>query len=351
MDVQANLEASRVRAGGSLIVRVVCRNHGSTAVGPVRLSLASLPAGFVVSPAEQTISQLADRSDAQERLFTVHTPDSYVGSVSLGAVARLGDTTIESPGMSAEMLAPMRLALTATADKSTVQSGDSLHLTVHITNPGSTNVEAITAKIIDSAQHLDAPVQDVGDLGPGASRDIVFALQVPRDLPGDRASVLVVEAVSGDGTISQSDPLTVPVICRPQYEVLVQPLASGLRSGQSFEVTCLIRNASQCTARDLFAAVENLPPGFAAPVAQKIPELAPGAARQVVFSLLVPAEYIGEGTLEVAVTDGGGHSGRSEPTGLSVGALPTLSIIAFGLLVVLAVSMVVAGAVLYFRER
>jgi len=351
VDVQASLEAITVRAGGSLIVRVACRNYGATPVGPVKLSLTGLPSGFAVSPAEQTIERLADRSNVEERVFTIHAPESFEGNVRFSAVARAGDTVIESSQVSAETLAPMRLALEMSADRATVQAGGSLNLTVHIENPGSIEVQGITAKIFDAAQNLSAPVQDVGNLPPNASRDITFAVEVPQDFSGDMPSTLAAQAVSGDGTISQSDPVTVSVICRPRYEVLVQPPAGGLRSGQSVEVTCLVRNTSQCSARELFVTVDNLPPGFAPAAAQKIPELAPGSARQVVFTLLVPSGFVGEGSLEVAVADGGGNSGRSQPVSLSVNGLSTLSIVAFGLLVLLALIMVVGGVVLYFQGR
>ncbi len=349
--VQASLETNAVKAGGSVIVHVTCQNHGLTSIGPVRFSLTSLPAGFDVSPAEQIIDRLAGKSSAEERLFTIHSPQGFEGPLSFRVVARAGETVIESPQMSAEALPPMHLTLEVSADKSTVQAGESLHLTVRIINPGKLEVEGITAKVVDAALSLGSPAQEVGNLPPGTSRDITFVVDVPQDLPGDMASSLVIQTVSRDGTISQSEPLTMPLVCRPRFEVLVQPLVGNLRSGQSVEVISLVRNTSQCTARDMFVTVESLPPGFALPAAQKLLELAPGGTRQMVFSLLVPPGFTGEGSLEVAVADGGGNRGRSQPTGMSVSGLPTTSIIIFGLLVLLAVTMVVGGVVLYFRQR
>ena len=348
--VQASLEANAVRAGGSAIVHVACENHGRTPVGPVKVSLVGLPVGLAASPAEQAIDRIPD-GGVEERLFTIHVPQSFEGPFTFTAAAQMGDIIIESPQTKAETVPAMPLMLEVSADRSTVQAGESLVLTAHVANPGRLQVEDIVARVVDSTQHLAGPDQSLGSLPSGETRDVTFVIDVPQDFPGDVVSSLIVQTVSKDGTISTSTPLSMPVLCRPRFEVLVQPFAGSLRSGQSAEVTSLVRNTSQCDARDLFVSVENLPAGFAPPAPQKVPELAPGGTRQMVFSLLVPPGYQGDGSLEVAVVDGGGNRARSQPIGVSVTALPTLSIVAFGLLALLAAIMALGGAVMYFRER
>lgn len=349
--VKASVDAPTARAGSSIIVHAVCENLGDSPVQNIQLSVAGLPEGFSVNPLTQLVDHVAQYSSAGERLFTIHSPDDFEGPLAFRLAAKIDQATIESEPIVVEMSAPVPLRLEASVDRSTVYAGEGLTIHALCSNEGKLAAQGVKAKLIDLRNNLDALLQDVGDVGPGESRDLAFVVDIPPDFPADASSSLVVQTTSQDGTLSESEPVIVHVMCVPELELRVRPPAEQIEGGQSAEVIADVTNLGQCLARDVSVAVESLPSGFPAPPAQKIVELAPGTVHHVTFNILVPGSYRGDVFLVVKLSDRAGNLLQSAPTSLPVGGVPVTLVVIFGLLVILAVTAVIAGVVMYFRYR
>jgi hypothetical protein len=194
-------------------------------------------------------------------------------------------------------------------------------------------------------------VQNVGDIGPGESREWVFVVDIPDDFPSDTTASLVVQTISEDGVVSQSSEIELAVACRPRLELFVEPPTGQLRGGDSVEVIALVKNASQCTARAVSIVLADLPTSFVQPPAQEILELAPGEARYATFDVLVPQGYRGEIFLLGAASTEQGAQAQSPVVQTQVGGRSPLVTVVFGLLVLAVAVTGVVGAVLYFQKK
>lgn len=355
-DLSVTVEADVIdgavfRAGGSVILHATCINQGLVAVHGLRLRLDGLPAGFTVLPREQTVDAIAAQGGAERRPFTIATPENYEGLVGFKLVAILDDVVIESKPSTIVMSAPVPLDISVSTSQALVYAGESLHLTVVYANKGLLPSYSVVAKLIDSTGHLGTVVQDVGDLPAGALQETSFILPVPEDFALDTVASLVVQTISGDGTESRSVPLTVGVICIPTIELTIRPPIGQLQGGATTDVAVNLHNTSQCTARDVIVSVVDLPASFTVPPEQQVVELGPGRVRELVFNILVPHGFSGSGLVAIQAVDAGGNRVRSESAALDVGGPSLVFTIVFGLLVVLAVSAIVVGVLLYLRHR
>jgi hypothetical protein len=355
--LSASTEAEIVRAGGNLIVHALVENPGSMPVDQVRLTLSELPDGFVVSPSEQAIEQVPANGGTERRVFTVRSPEDYEGQLDLyviatrGGVDELRPLVLESETLTVRIGAAMPLRLATSASATAVYAGDAVYVDVSATNDSQFEASGVTAKLIDVSGNLGVLVQDVGDIGPGESREWVFVVQVPDDFPADTTATLVVQTISEDGITSQSSEIELAVACRPRLEVLVEPPAGRLRGGDSVEAIALIKNVSQCAARDVSVSLVGLPEPFVQPPAQGILELAPGEARYATFNVLIPQGYRGDASLIGEASTAQGARGQSPPMRIAVGGPSPALTVAFGLLILVVAAAGVVGAVLYFRKR
>jgi hypothetical protein len=350
VNVQASVDATTARTGSSIIVHAICENPGSISIRGLVLHLTGFPAGFSVSPDDQAV-ELLSAGASEQRLFTVHTPASFEGQVSFRAVATLDTAIIESKPVDVLMASPVPLELDISTTASTVYAGQSLLVESKCINNSSFTYKDVTAKLVDTSGNLGTLFQEIGDIAPGVSKDLVFVVDIPPDFPVDAFSTLAVQTVSEDGSLSESDSLPITIVCVSDFEVLVQPPVGRLQAGQSLEVVATVRNISQCTARDLFVSIEGLPENFTVPPAQKIVELAPGDSRYLSFSTQIPQGYRGTGNLTARLSHSGGSKIDSQAAVFSVGGVSMVFTIVFGILVVLSVAAVVVGTVLYVKHR
>ncbi len=340
-----------IGAGGNVIVHALCENLGDVPLRGVRLQVSRLPQGFSVSPGEQMIDQVAADGGVEKRLLTIRTPEDYDGSVTFHLVATTSETVFESEPVTVGVVAPLPLSLQASASASTVYAGEAVYINVSASNEGRPAAKGVTARLIDVTGNLGVLVQDVGDIGSGESREWVFVVDIPDDFPADVVSSLAVQTVSQDGMTSQTAPISITVVCRPRFEVFVEPLAGRLRGGQSLEAVVLLKNVGQCVAHDISLSLKGLPAAFAQPPEQQVVELAPGGTRYVTFNILIPQAYQGTPSFVIVVADSVGSQTQSLPSSFVVGGVSVVFTVVFGLLALVAVGAMVAGVVLYLRQR
>ena len=349
--LSAATEVDTIRAGESFIVHALVENPGSIPANQVRLALSDLPAGFVVSPGEQTIEQLAANGGTEDKVFTVRSAKEFDGPLDFYVTAALGETILESEPLLVRVQATKPLLLVASISAEAAYAGDDLYVDVSATNDSAFEASDVAAKLIDVSGNLGVLMQDVGDIGPGDSREWVFVVQVPDDFPADTTATLVVQTISEDGITSQSSEIEISVACRPRLEVFVEPPVGRLQGGDSAEAIALVRNVSQCTARGVSVSLAGLPASFVQPPAQNVPELAPGQARYATFNLLIPSGYRGNVPLLGQVTTEQGAEGQSPVVQITVGGTSPAIMVIFGILILLVAVTGVVGAVLYFRKR
>jgi hypothetical protein len=349
--VNASAEAEVVRAGGSIIVHTRGTNLGSVPVEQLKFQIAGLPEGYLVSPGQQVIDHVAADGGSEERVFTIRVPEDGDERLTFRVAATLSGQVIESQPMTVRIVPPASLDLQVSAERLAVRAGETLYVEVVCTNDGFLIAEDVEAKLIDTTGNLGVLLQRFGDVGPGESIHRVFAVTVQEDFPTDVVSSLVVRTTSKNGAFAESSPLVVEVSCVPQYEIVVQPPLGQMEGGQSVETAVILRNVSQCTARDVLLSVEGLPKGFVVPPAQELAELAPGSARHLNFNLLIPEGYRGDVSFTVVGGDGAGTQLRAAPSSFTVRGVSTVFTIVFGALFLLALSAIIGGVVLYFRHR
>jgi hypothetical protein len=344
-------ETEVVRAGESLIVHAVVENPGTVPASQVRLTLSDLPGGFSVSPNEQTIDQIAANGGTGDRVFTVRSASEFDGQIDFYATAATGGAVVASEPVQIKVRSAKPLALAVSTSATAMYAGDALYVDVSATNESGFEASSVSAKLIDVLGNLGVLVQDVGDIGPGDSREWVFVVQVPEDFPADTTATLVVQTMSEDGITSQSSEIEISVACRPRLEVFIEPPAGRLQGGDSAETIALVKNASQCLARGVSVSLAGLPASFAQPPAQDIPELAPGDVRYITFNILIPREHRGEmAVLGQAITQQGAKA-QSPPVRIAIGGPSPWLPIVFGLLVLVVAITGVVGMVLYLRNR
>ena len=354
LTVHADVDNDTVKAGGSVIVHAICDNLGQVTVRGVRLRLEGLPDGFAVQPADQVIDSIPADGGSRERLFTIRTPEGREERATFKIVATLGEgeTVVESEPVSIEVASPVPLAVDVSAYRSAVRAGGAAYFSATVRNEGQFAAPDVTARLIDTTGNLGVLLQSVGDIAPGETHDLVFVVEIPTDFPADVVSSIILQTISADGSTSESLPLSLTVACVPSFELSVQPPAGTLEGGQSAETVVVVRNSSQCTARDVSLLVIGLPDSFGTAPAQRIVELRPGETRHVTFNLLVPDGYAqGDTSFAVTATDSLGTETRSGPATFAVGGVSTLFTVVFGLLAVVAVAAVVFGLASFFKQR
>jgi hypothetical protein len=352
LSVRASVDSDIVRTGGSIIVHAFCDNPGEVIVRDVKLSIASLPEGFAVQPGEQVIDYVPADGGSQERVFTIRTPEDREGDVSLKIVATFGDTVIESEPISVQVALPVPLAVKVSADASTVRAGQSAYYAITCSNNGQFTAHNVTARLIDTTGNLGVLLQELGDIQPQESRELVFVVEIPPDFPADVDTALVAQTISEDGTISEAPPVALTVVCVPSFEILVQPPVGKIEGGQSAEAIVVLRNISQCTAHDIVVSMHGLPEALPTPPDQGIAKLAPGEVRHLTFSLPIPDGYPqGDVSFVIGASDSLGTEIRTPPATFAVGGVSLLFTIAFGALVLLAIAAIAVGVILYFRQK
>jgi hypothetical protein len=354
LTVRVSVDGDTVKAGGSVIVHAICDNLGQVTMRGVRLHLKGLPDGFAAQPAAQVIDSIPADGGSRERLFTIRTPEGREERATFTIVATLeeGETVVESAPVSIEVAAPVPLAVDVSADRSAVRAGGVVYFSATIQNAGQFAAPDVTARLIDTTGNLGVLLQSVGDIAPGETHDLVFVVEIPADFPVDVLSSVILQTVSADGSTSESAPLSLTVACVPSFELSVQTPAGKLEGGQSAEAVVVVRNSSQCTARDVSLRVVGLPDSFGAAPAQRIVELGPGETRHITFNLLIPEGHPqGNMSFAVTVTDSLGTETRSGPAALAIGGVSMLFTVVFGLLAIVAVAAVVFGLASFFRQR
>lgn len=351
--IRAEVESEVVKSGGSLIVHAVSENLGEATVSNLILQVHGLPPSFVVQPDNQVVDQLPVDGGVRERLFTIRAPLDEEGQFSFKVVGTLdeGVTAIESEPIGVQVASPVPLALRVAADRSAVRAGGSVYFDVTGTNEGQFVASNVTARLIDTEGNLGVLLQEVGDIGPGESREMVFVVTIPEDFPADVESALVVQTISEDGTISESPPIALAVACVPSFELIVQPPVGKLRDGEAAEAVVVVRNTSQCKARDVSLVVHGLPETFTVPPEGMIAELSPGESRHVAFSMQIPDRHPpGEVPFTVIARESLGTVTQSLPAALSVRGVSALFTIVFGVLTVLAIAAIVYGLASFLRQ-
>jgi len=351
VDIQATTDVDVVRVGGSFIVHATCVNRGDVPVRNLVLRLEGLPAMFSVTPLEQAIDVLPAQAGVERRLFAVRTPAGIETEAGFKLVALLDEVVIESRPLRIVASAPLPLQLEVTVHPTTLYAGETARVNARITNPGRLPVQGVTARVIDTAGNLGVVIQDVGDIPPRASRELIFAIAVPPEFLLDAVSLLVVETISADGTTSRSEPQQVSVACVPRLAISAQAPAGQLAGGQSVQVIVVLRNESPCVAREARVSLEGLPPDFVPPPEQRVVELAPGSARHLTFNVLIPQGYQGSAAFTARATCSAHAEAASAPLTLVVRGVPAAFAVVFGVLVLAAVGAIMTGIALYFRNR
>ena len=347
------VDSDIVKTGGSIIVHAFCDNLGQVTVQDVRLRVEGLPDGFAILPGEQFISSIA-AGGTVERVFTLKSPAENEGKVSFIVVASVnnGESMIESKSVSVQLNKPIPLAIDVTADRSAVRGGGKVYLNASCSNEGQFVAPDVTVRLIDTTGNLGVLLQAVGDIAPGETRDAVFVIEIPKDFPADVVSSLVVQALSTDGTVSEADPIPLTVACVPTFELVVQPPAGTFRGPQVAESVVVLRNTSQCTAREILLQVNGLPEGIETPAAQQIATLGPGESRHLSFRMEVPDGYPqGQVGFNVSASESLGTETVSPGVTFEVGGVSMLFTIVFGLLSIVAVGAIVFGFAAYFKRR
>lgn len=349
--VDAGVETAVVKAGGSIIVHATCTNLGPIAVEGVRLQLAGLPEGYVLSPDELIVDRVAANGGSEERVFTIRVPEDRQEQLVFRAVATLYDQVTESQPLTVQVVPPASLRLEVSADNVAVRARETFYVEVVCTNDGFFVAEDVEAKLVDTTGNLGVLLQQFGDIQPGQSIERVFAVTAPDDFPIDVVSTLVVRTASRNGALAESAPLVVEMACVPKYEIAVQPPRGQLEGGQSVEAIVVLRNASQCVARDLLLSIEDLPEAFIAPPAQGLAELAPGGTRYLTYTFFIPEGYQGNVSFTVLASDSTGVRLQAPLSSFSVSGVSAVFTIVFGVLFLVALSAIIVGLVLYFRHR
>lgn len=351
LEVTARVETAFVKTGGSIIVHVTCENPGSTPAKWFTLQLDGLPEGFSVSPEEQTVDLVPENGGSVERLFTIRTSDGPAESVTFKALAILEQGRVESLPVTIELVAATDLGIDVVARQTSVSAGEVFYVDVLCTNDSPFDAQDVTVKLIDTTENLGVLFQDLGHIPSGESRQAVFVVQVPQEFATDALVALAAQAVTGDGTISQSQTVSVAVACIPVSGIKMQVPSGRVKSGQAAQVVVTVNNTSQCAARDLIVSLHELPIGFFVPAAQTIAELAPGETRHLTFDVLIPEKYQGDVTLKAHVTNEQGTQAETPFLTISVGTVsPTFTII-FLALAAIALLAIVIGTILYVKNK
>ena len=274
--VRASVDSEIVRTGGNVIVHAFCENPGQVTIRDIKLVLDDLPEGLGVQPGEQVVSYVLADGGSEERVFTIRAPEDEELKITFKVVATFDDTVVESEPLSVDITAPVPLTVEAASDDVLVRAGQSAYYRVSCANPGQFTAQNVTVRLIDTTGNLGVLLQDIGDLEPQQAQDLVFVVEIPPDFPADVTTSMIAQTISEDGSISEADPIPLTVVCVPSFELLVQPPAGKLEDGQTAEPVVLVRNVSQCTARDVSLEIGGLPEAFALPLAQNVVELAPG---------------------------------------------------------------------------
>jgi uncharacterized membrane protein len=348
--LSATTEADAIRAGESFVVHAWVENPGSVPAHQVRLSLSGLPAEFVVTPSEQTIDQIPANGGGVDKVFTVRSAQEADGALDFHVTALLGETVLESEPLHLNVHAPKPLSLVTAASSEAVYAGSALYIDVSATNDSLFDASGVSAKLIDVSGSLGVLVQEVGDIAAGDSRGWVFVVQVPDDFPADTMATFVVQTVSQDGITSQSPEVEISVACRPELMVLAEPPTGRLRGGDSAEVIVLVKNVSQCLARNVSISLAGLPAPFVQPPDQLVPELASGDARYVTFNILIPPRYRGEAPVLAKASTEQGAESQSPVVQVAAGGISPVIAVVFGVLILLVAIAGVMGAVLYLRK-
>ncbi|MBN1937882.1 MAG: hypothetical protein JW934_24725 [Anaerolineae bacterium] len=352
IEIAASVETEIVQAGGGIIIHAVCTNPGATPVKWLKLQVEGLPEGFVLSPQEQSIDVIDADGGRVERLFTVRVPDEYTGFVTFNVVGLLdGATRIEAAPITVELSPPSKLILDAVAEQTLVRAGQAVYVNVICTNEGRFTAQEVTIKLIDTSGNLGVLFQDLGDIEPGESRQAVFVVEIPQDFAADATVSLAAQAVAADGTLSQSQAISIAIECVPVLALEAKSPTINVRAGQPAEIVASVTNSSQCAARNVTVSVSNLPQSFAQLGPQTILELGPGQTRLLSFSLSVPKGHQGSVTFDVQATADGGVLAPAVNGSFSVGGVPLAFTLLFWLLVVAAVTAIVVGSTLYFKNR
>lgn len=351
VEVTANVETTVVKTGGNIIVHVTCENPGSTPAKWFTLQIDELPEGFSVSPEEQTVDLVPENGGSVERLFTIRVPDGYKEPITFKAIAILEQGTVESVPVTVDLVSTTDLDIDVVARQATVSAGQVFYVDVMCTNDSPFGAQDVTVKLIDTTENLGVLFQDVGDIPAGESRQAVFVVQIPQEFATDAVVALAAQAVAGDGTISQSQTISVAVACVPVSGIKMQLPPGRVKGGQSAQVVVTVNNTSQCTAYDLIVSLHELPTGFFVPAAQTIAELAPGETRHLTFDVLVPEGYQGDVPLSAQVSNEQGTQAKTAQMIIVVGGVTPTFTILFGALVVIALAAVVVGTLLYFRSK
>ena len=133
---------------------------------------------------------------------------------------------------------------------------------------------------------------------------------------------------------------------------MVQPPTGTFRGPQTAESIVILRNTSQCTAREVLVQVNDLPDGIETLANQQIATLGPGESRHLSFRLEIPDGYPqGQVGFTVSASESLGTVTVSPRMTFEVGGVSTLFTVVFGLLSVVAVGAIVFGFAAYFRRR
>jgi len=352
--LRTSVDSSIVKTGGSIIVHAFCDNLGQVTVRDVRLRIEGLPDGFAILPGEQYIDSVPASGGTVERVFTIKSPTESEGKVSFKVVASInnGESTIESKSESVQLNKPVPLAIDATSDRSAVRGGGKVYLNATCSNEGEFVAPQVTVRLIDTTGNLGVLLQAVGDIAPGESREAVFVIEIPEDFPADVDSSLVVQALSADGTVSEAQAIPLTVACVPTFELVVQPPTGTFRGPHTAESIVILRNTSQCTAREVAVQVNDLPDGIETSATQQIATLGPGESRHLSFRLEIPDGYPqSQVGFTVSASESLGTETVSPSMTFEVGGVSTLFTVVFGLLSVVAIGAIVFGFAAYLRRR
>lgn len=350
LDLSVRTDSETVRGGGNIIVHVSLSNDGDATVEGVELRLEGLPVGFAVTPPSQRLAKIPVGGERQERLFTVRVPDTYAGEIQLSALAAYGDSAIYSAPLAMTVLSPAALRVDASADRTAVRAGGSVYIDASVANQGSLTAEQVAVRLIDVTGNLGVLLQTVGDVEPGAQHDLVFVVEISPEFPADVQSSLIVQAISRDAAVSESEPLPLAVACVPRLEASVQSAAARLRAGEPVELLALIRNVGQCPARNVGLSIEGLPSTVDGPPSQEIAFLGPGEVRYAGFAVEIPDRHPqGDWSVRVLAEDQLSNRVASPPIPLTVSGTPVWFTVLFGLLGVVAIAAVVVGLTAFFR--
>ena len=192
LDVVAGQNA--VRAGDVFYVNVTCANDGRFMAEQVSVKLIDTTGNLGV-----LFQDLGDIpvGESRQAVFVVEIPADFAenAQISLAAQAVAADGTLsQSTTVSVDVACVPMIEISVQPPSGQVQSGQSVQVIVSASNASQCTARNLTVLLSDLPAAFSAPeAQTIAELGPGATRHLNFALQLPPKFRDDvpfRARIL-----------------------------------------------------------------------------------------------------------------------------------------------------------------